>query len=574
MPDVADLLARARASYARRDWPDAYRGLTTAREQSALATEDLQALADAAWWLGLINETLTISEECHQHFLKEGRPLRAAMSALDIGFGWLLRGEIALGSGWVSRARRLLEDQPDCAEQGFLVWLDTTKALERGDLDSALVGSRQVREWGHRFSSTTLTSLGLVGEGLVAIRSGSVNKGFALLDEAMLPVLAGQVPPEWAGNIYCQLMATCHDLADVNRARQWTAATERWCESLASAVMFVGVCRIHRIQLLQTGGEWARAKSEAVIACTELADMNVEVVGEAHYQLAELNRLRDGLSAAEQEYRRAGELGRDPQPGLALLLLAQDRIDEAANSIRVALADSVGAPFRRARLLMAHVEIALADGDVRSAARSSEELNEIAEQYPTTGFLTWARHARGAVALAQARAGDALEDLSAAHHGYTDMGAPYDAAGVRVLMAQAHRLLGDPDAAEAELDEAAATYEQLGAALQLRLLSGVRRSPVIAGGLTAREAEVLARVAGGGTNKEVAAALVISEKTVSRHLANIFLKLGVNSRTAAASWAYQHGLTRPQRGRLSFPAASNAPCQRGRSHDLPDAADD
>jgi DNA-binding NarL/FixJ family response regulator len=200
------------------------------------------------------------------------------------------------------------------------------------------------------------------------------------------------------------------------------------------------------------------------------------------------------------------------------------------------------------RLLMGHVEIAVADGDVRAAARSSEELNEIAEQYATTGFLTWARHARGAVALAQARAGDALEDLSAAHRGYTDMGAPYDAAGVRVLMAQAHRLLGDPDAAAAELDEAAATYEQLGAAPQLRLLSGVRRSPVIAGGLTAREAEVLARIAGGGTNNEVAAALVISEKTVSRHLANIFLKLGVNSRTAAASWAYQHGLTRPHVG--------------------------
>ena len=522
MPDVADLLESARASYARRNWPDAYRGLTTARKQSALATEDLQALADAAWWLGLINETLTISEECHQHFLEEGRPIRAAMSALDIGFGWLLRGEVALGSGWVSRARRLLEDQPACAEQGFLVWLDTTEALERDDLDSALVGSHQVREWGHRFASSTLTSLGLVGEGLVAIRSGSVNKGFALLDEAMLPVLAGQVPPEWAGNIYCQLMATCHDLADVNRARQWTAATEKWCESLASAVMFVGVCRIHRIQLLQTGGEWDRAKSEALIACTELADMNVEVVGEAHYQVAELNRLRGDLPAAEQEYRRAGELGRDPQPGLALLLLAEDRIDESANSIRVALADSAGAHFRRPRLLMAHIEIALADGDVRAAARSSEELGEIAEHYATNGFITWARHARGAVAIAQARAADALEDLSAAHRGYSAMGAPFEAAGVRVLTAQAHRLLGDPGAAAAEFDEAAATYEQLGAALQLRLLAGVRRSPLVAGGLTAREVEVLARIAEGGTNKEVAAALVISEKTVSRHLLTSF----------------------------------------------------
>ncbi|HWI01494.1 MAG TPA: helix-turn-helix transcriptional regulator, partial [Propionibacteriaceae bacterium] len=254
------------------------------------------------------------------------------------------------------------------------------------------------------------------------------------------------------------------------------------------------------------------------------------------------------VSTAEQEYRWAGELGRDPQPGHALLLLAQDRIDESANSIRIALADSVGAPFRRVRLLMAHVEIALADGDVRAAARSSEELSEIADRYATTGFVTWASHARGAVAVAQARAADAVADLAAAHRGYTDMGAPYEAAGVRVLIAQAHRLLGHPDAAAAELDEAAVTYEQLGAAPQLRTLAAVRRSPLVAGGLTAREAEVLARIAEGGTNKEVAAALVISEKTVSRHLANIFLKLGVSSRTAAASWAYQHGLTRPQVG--------------------------
>ena len=546
MADVADLLAKARAAYARRDWPDAYRDLTTARRHSALTTEDLYALADAAWWLGLIKETLTISEECHQHYLDEGRPLLAAMNALDIGFSWLLRGEVALGSGWVSRARRLLQDQPACAEQGFLVWLDATEDLERGDLDSALVGARQVKELGHRFSSTTLTSLGLLGEGLVAIQQGQVDRGFALLDEAMLPVLAGQVPPEWAGNIYCQLMATCYDLADLNRARQWTAATERWCDSLASAAMFVGVCRIHRIQLLQTGGEWARARSQAVIACTELAEMNVSVVGEAHYQLGELNRLSDDLPGAEQAYRQAGELGRDPQPGFALLLLAQGRIDEAGASIRVALTDSVDAPFRRARLLAAHVEIALAEGDIPAAVRSRDELDEIADRYATTGFRTWTRHARGAVAVAQARAGDALGDLSAALRGYSDMEAPYEVAVVRVLIAQAHRLLDDPDAAAVELDTAEATYQRLGAALQLRLLADARRPPVGVGGLTVREAEVLARIAEGGTNKEVAAALFISEKTVARHLANIFLKLGVSSRTAAASWAHQHRLARPQ----------------------------
>ena len=240
MPDLDDLLATGRASYARRDWPVTYRSLAAVREHRSLTADDLHAMADAAWWLGLVKETMTISEECHQHFLAEGRPLRAAMNALGIGFDWFLRGEAAIGSGWLSRARRLIQQHPDSPEAGFLVWMDTTIALGAGNLQSALVGALQVQEIGRRFGSSTLVCLGLAAEGLVAIHSGRVAAGFALLDEAMLPVLAGQLEPEWAGNIYCQLMGVCHDLADIDRARQWTAATERWCDGFTSAVMFVG----------------------------------------------------------------------------------------------------------------------------------------------------------------------------------------------------------------------------------------------------------------------------------------------------------------------------------------------
>jgi hypothetical protein len=249
VPDLDDLLATARASYARRDWPLTYRSLAAVREHRSLTADDLHAMADAAWWLGLVKETMTISEECHQRFLAEGRPLRAAMTALGIGFDWLLRGELSIGSGWLSRARRLIAQHPDSLEAGFLIWVDTAAALESGELDSALVGARQVQEIGRRFGSPTLVCLGLVSEGIVGIRRGQVADGFALLDEAMLPVLAGRVEPEWAGNIYCQMMAVCHDLADVRRARQWTTATERWCNGFPSADMFAGICRMHRIQL-------------------------------------------------------------------------------------------------------------------------------------------------------------------------------------------------------------------------------------------------------------------------------------------------------------------------------------
>ncbi|HEY5783219.1 MAG TPA: LuxR C-terminal-related transcriptional regulator [Microlunatus sp.] len=548
MPDLDDLLAEARASYSRRDWTVAYRSLAAVREQQSLTADDLHAMADAAWWLGLVKETMTISEECHQHFLAEGRPLRAAMNALGIGFDWFLRGEVAIGSGWLSRARRLIEQHPDSAESGFLVWIDTAAALEAGKLDSALVGALQVQEIGRRFGSPTLVCLGLASEGIVTIRRGRVAAGFALLDEAMLPVLAGQLEPEWAGNIYCELMGVCHDLADIDRARQWTAATERWCEGFPSAVMFVGICRMHRIQLLRIGGDWARAQAEASIACEELADLNVAVVGEAHCQLAELRRLRGDLVGAEQAYRRARELGRDPQPGAALLLLAQGRPGDAAAAVRTALADRAHDPFRRARLLAAYVEIALAGDDLGSAVDASQQLRNIADTFASAGFLAWADHVRGAVLLAQGKPGAALQVLRAALRAYSEMGAPYDAATVRILIGEAHQLLGDADAATLEYDAATATYVKLGAQLPVGRLVEPPRAVDLPGGLTDREAEVLAQIAGGASNKQAAAALFISEKTVARHLANIFAKLGLGSRTAAASWAYEHQLRRPRQG--------------------------
>lgn len=514
------------------------------RQRRELDADDLHALGDAAWWLGLIKETLTISEECYRRYLQEGRPLRAAMDALDAGFSWILRGEAAIGSGWISRARQLLADQPPCAEQAFLIWMDASEALAAGRLDEALVAARQVQDAGRRFSSPTLTSLGLVSEAMAVIERGQLKRGLALMDEAMLPVLAGQVAPEWAGNIYCQMMAVCHDLADFGRARQWTDATQRWCEELPSAVMFLGICRIHRVQLMQLAGQWARAEAEATVACTELAEMNLDVVAEAHYQRAELLRLRDHLPAAEREYRRAEEFGRNPQPGLAMLRVVQGQVDQAAASLRVALADIAATTPRRAPLLVAQGEVALATGDLATAVQADRELAEIADRLPTPGFIAWSRHTSGAVALAQDQPREALDHLRAALQAYGQQEAPYHAARVRVLLADALEGLGDARAAIAERDSAVAVFAQLGARQQLRLLAAGRTPPHLTVGLTGREAQVLREIATGKTNKEVAATLVVSEKTVARHLANIYLKLGVTSRTAAASWAYEHGMVR------------------------------
>jgi ATP/maltotriose-dependent transcriptional regulator MalT len=544
MASIDDILRRARAAYEARDWTSAYRDLQAARERGSLSADDLFALGDAAWWLGLIRETLTVSEECYQRFLEEGRVARAAMNALDIGFAWFMRGDPMIGSAWISRARRLLEDEPECVEQGFLMLVDAGAALDDGDLDNAQVLATQVRDVGRRFSSPTLETLALILEATVLIHRGDVDRGSTLLDEAMLPVVAGRLPPEYAGNAYCQVIAICWELADLTRAQHWTDVLERWCDQLNAAAMFVGVCRIHRVQLLSARGRWTDARREASTACAELAEMNTSVVGEAHYALGELNRLGDHHAAAEHEYRRAADHGRDPEPGRSLLHVATGDMASALAGVRRALADT-SVVLRRPRLLAALVEIASAAGRLDEADAAAGELEAIASRYGTPGFGAWACHSRGLVLLRRGEPGAAIPRLSEACRRYRDLGAGFDVATVRALLGEAYLAVGDP-CAEVELGEAARAFAALGAERSARRVSEVVARPPVPGGLTARERDVLVKVAERLTNKETAAALFISDKTVARHLANVYLKLGLSTRTAAAAWAIDQGLARPR----------------------------
>ena len=509
------------------------------RAERSLGVDDLVLLADSAWWLGLIQETLGLTEECYEAYVAAADLERAASLAIENAFNWFLRGEPAVGSGWISRARRILEGLPECAEHGFLLWLEASELLEHGELDAVRDIGRQLREMAARFESPVLGSFGLVFEALVEIRTGNAERGFGLLDEAMLPVVAGRLEPEWAGNLYCQMMSICHDLAEVARARQWTTATERWCGGFPAAAMFVGICRVHRTQLLRLEGDWDAAVGQASAAAAELADLNVEAVAEAQYELGEVHRLRGDLSAARAAYDAALRLGRDPEPGATLLLLAEGRAEEAANCIHRLLSE-VTDPFKRTRLLRAQAEVACSRGEIETADAAASELRTIAATYRTAGFLAWSEEVDGTVLFLQHRPDDALDPLRAALDRYKAMGATYDAALTRVRLARVYDALGDSDAARAEASAATRTFEVLGAGPPATArLGGTGALP---GGLTAREAEVVAAIAEGLTNRQVAARLVISEKTVARHLANVYTKLGVNSRTAAAAWAYQKGL--------------------------------
>jgi DNA-binding NarL/FixJ family response regulator len=538
--DRAALLAAARAAYGRRRYADAYRGLAAAREGAGLPDDDLRRLADAAWWLGHVSECLALTEELHRHYLDQGYVDRAAVQAIDLAGMFFMRGEPALGSGWLSRARRLLADRPRGAGHAMLMYVDLSGALEDEQLDIATAGAAELQQLGRELGDPTYVALGLLVEGLAEIRRGRLREGFGLLDEAMLPVLADTVAREFAGNIYCTIIAICEDIVDIARARQWTAATERWLKSFTDAVMFQGVCRAHRVHLLATDGDWDRAEAEARQVVAELADLNNDAIAEAEYQLGETYRLHGRAEDARAAYDLAAARGRDPQPGAALLEFASDRIDRAWAEITAAVAAYSAHPFRCAPMLRAQVEIGLAAGHVAAATSAYERLRRISETYSTPGFRAWADQAHGAVLVAAGDPSAALAPLQAAAAAYYQMRAPYDAACVELLLAEAHRMCGDQGEAETHGDAAGALFARLG----LSPPASAQTHIPLPAGLTNREAEVLRLVAGGVSNREVGDRLFISEATVRRHLANIFRKLDVSSRTAASAWAHERGLLR------------------------------
>ena len=470
------------------------------------------------------------------------------MSAIGIAVNHFLRGDGVVASGWVGRARRLLRDAPEGPEHGYARYLELEAALAAGDADAVAAAAGRVRDLGRRYADPNLVAGGDLFEGRALVRQGRMAEGMALLDGAMLAVLSGELRPEWAGNIYCHLMAAFHELADGQRAAAWPAAPGRGLAGRPAAVLFTGICRVHRSQVLQGRGAWAQAEREADLVCRDLAHLHVAAAAEGHYQLGELRRLRGDLTGAEEAYRQAHRLGRDPQPGLAMLRLAQGRAAMASASIRAALAAAGPDRPARARLCAAQVEIALAAGDPEVAGRACEELQETASTYGSSGLEAPAPQARGAVLAAGGRAEAALPTLRAACRRWQELDAPYDAARVRLLLAGAYRALGDGDAALRELDEAEATFARLGAAPDARRAAALRGRRALPAGLTGREAEVLALVAAGRTNREITDALVLSHKTVARHLSNIFAKLEVTSRTQAAAFAFEHGLAAPERG--------------------------
>jgi len=408
-PDLRRALQEARAAHARGDWRTLHDTLAGARTRGLpLPAEAVGELGMAAWWLGETQESIRLAEEAHAGFLAEGRADLAAAAAVRVSIIAMLRGHEALGEGWLSRARRLLDGREECAAHGLVAYVDCLMALTSFDLTAAREGGTRLQALGSRLVDPTLSSLGLMLEGVALARSGEVAAGFSLLDEAMLPVVGGTVLPEFTGAIYCLAISTCTELADLARAWRWTEATERWCAQFSDAVMYLGICRVQRAYLMGQEGSWRASEQEALRVCEDLSDVNRSVVAEGFYQVGEVRRLRGDLEPALEAYRRARALGRVPQPGEALLRLAAGRAIQAWAALESDTALCPDDPFTRSRLHFARVEIALAVGRTGDAEWSAEQVAVVAERFASEGLLNRARHASGMVLLAQERPREAM----------------------------------------------------------------------------------------------------------------------------------------------------------------------
>jgi DNA-binding CsgD family transcriptional regulator len=554
-PTQLEHLDRGRQAYDRLEWKAAFESLSEADRGEALGLADLERLAITASMLGR-DEVLAFTERAHRQARRAGDVRRSVRAAFWLGMELGDRGEWSQASGWFAKAERELDEGGlDAVERGYLLLPRGFESVVTGDPAAALATYGEVVAIGERFADLDLVTLGRVGRGEALIALGDARRGMTQLDEAMVAVIAGEVSPMIAGLVYCGVIDACQATFDLRRAQEWTAALSEWCDRQPDMVAYRGQCLLSRAQLMHLRGQWNDAEREAQLARERLKVQRMDrEMGDAVYQQAEIHRLRGAFVAAEAAYRQASEHGRSPVPGLAQLRLAQGQVEAAGAMIRRALGEA-GDRRSRAWLLEASVEIALAGGDFATAREAVVELRSIASAFGAPFLEAVAERADGAVLLATGETAAALTPLRRSYAAWKTLDAPFEAARVRVLIGQACRTLDDADSAALELAAACRTFRELGAAPDLARAEALanRSSERQPGGLTPREVEVLRLVASGMTNRSVAGELVLSEKTVARHLSNIFTKLGISSRASATAYAYEHGLAAGRGSRRTDP---------------------
>jgi DNA-binding CsgD family transcriptional regulator/tetratricopeptide (TPR) repeat protein len=494
--------------------------------------------------LGRDDEYRAALEQAYRAHRDAGDASRAARCAWWIGHNLLFLGQAAPARGWFARGQRLLERGGDSVERGYLLVPAILAHSGKGDFAAAAATAAEILEIAERFGDSDLVAIALMEQGHALVRQGRPDEGLRLVDESMVAVTTGELSPVVAGLVYCNTIAFCRDVYELRRAREWTDALTRWCELQPDMVAHKGLCLVHRAEIMTFGGAWRDALAEARRVAERFTQgvLNQRALGHAAYRQGEVHRLQGDFDEAEEAYRRASRHGREPQPGLALMRLAQGKRAAAVAAMRRVVSETV-LPLKRAALLPAYVEVLVATGDVEEARATCDELTEHARRQGSEALAALAAQAESMVALAEGDAASALAAARRAWRAWQELGAPYDAARARVLIAQACAALEDEDTVALELDAARDAFLGLGAAPDLARLDALTRKGGRRGhGLTARELEVLRLVARGRSNRDIATSLVISERTVARHVQNIFAKLRVSSRASASVFAAEHDL--------------------------------
>jgi len=469
-----DSLEAGREAARKHAWREAYELLQKADADGLLGAPDLEHLGEAAWWTGRLEEAIDFRERAYAAYVEAREPRRAALLAMMISGDHAKKGAVSVAGGWLSRATRLLADQPEGIEHGHLALARGTAAVMMGELKPAQEDLARAHELATRFADRNLEAMAMVFEGTVLVMSGQVNEGLALLDEATAAAVSGELEPLATGMIYCVTIHSCQTLGDCGRAAEWTTAANRWCDRL-DVSGFPGACRVHRAEIMRLQGDWDRAEEQAVQACDELGGYFNLITSAGFYEIGEIRRRRGDFAEAEEAYRKASELGHPTgsEPGVSLLRLAQGKVDSAAAAIKRELANEGTDPLSRARLLPAQVEIGLAAGELARARAAAAELEEIGDQYQVDGRRTphlegTLQLALGQIRLAERDFEGARSAVKAARSTWEKVGAPYETAQARMLLGIAYRGEGDEHSARDEIAAAKATFERLGAALDVQ----------------------------------------------------------------------------------------------------------
>src|SRR5918996_6245093 len=468
MSQVVDSLDAARSAASRFAWREAYDAYSSV-DRSTLTPEDLESFGDAAWWTGRLDDAIKFRERAYTGYSSAGDKISAARLALNLSWDHEGRAAFAVSQGWFATAQRLLEGLPESIEHGRVVLTEALGAMmAEGDLPKATELFERAFELGSRIGDRDLQMLALSGRARALIMGGEVERGLALHDEASASAVCGELKPFATGLVYCLTISSCQDVGDFRRAAEWTEAANRWCDQ-ADVSGFPGACRVHRAEIMRLRGDWPAAEQQALAACEELGDFDRFISAAGYYEIGEIRRRRGDFAGAEEAYATSNELGRTPQPGLGLLRFAEGKVDSALAGIRQAL-DDIQAPVLRLRALPALVEVAIAAGDLKTARAAADEIESIVDAYQiggrrTPAFDASAHIARGRIQLAEKDWEGAARCLRKARDEWQRVGAPYETALARMLLATAIRRSGDEHGATAELEGALAAFARLGAKL-------------------------------------------------------------------------------------------------------------